>query len=283
MPEGPEVKRTGRGLQRRAGSVITEVTITSGRYTRNPIKDLEKLVGSTLIDVSVKGKLISLHLEKAGDKFGALSTLGMTGWWNPSYRVPDSRIDKYKRLMMSFEDGEVGAYFDPRNFGTFKVVTIDEMARKLQELGPDILSIPRTWMTIEVPQFYERVRRFGKKATVAEALLDQRIAAGSGNYIRADAMYLARTAPKRLISSLTEKELYRLWRALFAVARSAELDHHPGVDLDDGEHDDLNEELASHPFTNLVYNRHRSILGGVVEKYVDKGGRTVWWSPTEQA
>lgn len=280
MPEGPIIKNITRELQVLEGNTILKTTVVSGRYTKTPINDLAKLEGAKISQVLCKGKLIVFQLTRENESFAALSTMGMAGWW-----IADSLpyTVNHKRLTLELDNGTVPAFMDQRNFGTFKVVSTSEMTEKLEELGPDILSLPKTWMQTELPLFFERVLKHGKKLTIAEAIMDQRISAGCGNYIRADAMYLIRVRPQRLIAELSKDELYRLWLAMFQIARSSELNCHPCIDLDiDSPHDELNEQLASKPFENLVYGQVHSPLGGKIKTYKDKNGRTVWYSPSEQ-
>jgi formamidopyrimidine-DNA glycosylase len=108
-----------------------------------------------------------------------------------------------------------------------------------------------------------RARKFGKKHTVATALLDQRIFCGVGNYIRADACYTAKIDPRLPLSSLDEGELHRLFRSCGEVAAAAYM------------------EPAR--FVNTCYQRKTSPKGNPIESYVDATGRTMWWCPAEQA
>ena len=52
---------------------------------------------------------------------------------------------------------------------------------------------------------------------IASALLDQGIAAGCGNYIRAEVLYLAKISPFRKISELSENDINLLWNLLQQV------------------------------------------------------------------
>jgi formamidopyrimidine-DNA glycosylase len=280
--EGPEVKHVAKRLELLSGHRITTAEIFSNRYTRYENVYFKRLNGASITHVTCKGKLIAIHLSSGDEHFAILNTLGTTGSWEMNY-TQNPANDRFERISLKLDDGSVCAFFDKHNFGTIKIVSYAEMKRKKAELGPDILALPKTWASVELPQFYERVSRFGKMVPIAEALLDQRIAAGAGIYIRADAMYLARISPFLVISDLSHKELYRIWLAMFNIARASELNQHPRIDLDNNsQHEELEEQLASQPFTNLVYNRHQSPFGGIVETYKDKFNHDIWWSPKEQ-
>lgn len=272
MPEGPEVKRVAEGLQALEGKTIKQALVVSGRYVRGMVHDIERLNGTRLEQLSVKGKLIVFHL-RSHEPFAVLSTLGMTGWW-VVLKEKDHEWDKYRRIELQFDDGTVAAFFDPRNFGTFRVVSFAESKRKQAELGPDILTPKELWASIALPDFIKRVRRFGKNMELAETLLDQRIVSGCGNYIRADAMYLARFSPHRVVAAMRDDELKKIWVAMHTIAAHSFLDKEPPTEF--------GKEPNDGTFINICYGREMTPTGGKVESFSDSNGRTVWYSPEEQ-
>lgn len=277
MPEGPEVKRIAKALQRLEGKIIAKAEVVSGRYKRG-IHDLERLSNVRLEAVLSKGKLLTLQVKNATEPFAILSTMGMTGWW-VILDKPDHEWDKHRRIELQFSDGTVAAFFDPRNFGTFKVVSYTEAKRKQAELGPDILTESDLW-SVAIPEFTIRMKRFGKNQNLAEALLDQRISSGCGNYIRADAMYLARMSPFRAVSKMTDSDIRRIWVAMHFIGTASSLNEAPPIELN--EHGSIIKKLVADEFQNLCYHGKETPTGGVIENYTDSDGRTVWYSPKEQ-
>ena len=273
MPEGPEVLRVVGGLALITNQTIKSAYVLSGRYSRAAPASLAQLDGAQLKRITCKGKLIIFHLQDSNGPFAVLSTLGMTGWW-----ALNSGAHRHARIKIVLDNDQELVFTDVRNFGTFKVVSYQEMRRKVAELGPDILTLPPLWHSVTLPHFFERVAKYGKKQTLAEGLLDQRIAAGCGNYIRADAMWLARFSPHRPISEMSPVELKLMWRALYEIGTAATLDLRPPTFLDADPH----EQSAVQGYQNLVYGQKQSHFGGVVQSFSDKHGRTVWWSPREQ-
>jgi len=267
MPEGAEVRMLEEALKEVEGKRIASCNVVSGRYKRAAIHGLDALPGKVVKHVTAKGKLLVFHVHGGEDPIAVLSTMGMTGWWFVLKAGEPHELDKYRRVELSFEDGTVAAFFDPRNFGTLKVVSHNEAKRKLAELGPDIMMEEHLWNTVAIPEFLARVARFGRKQTLAEGLLDQRIASGCGNYIRADAMYLARLDPTMPMSSMTEDQLRLIWKCMNKVATCSF--NNKAID-GEGE------------FENLVYGFEKSPTGHQVDSYVDANGRTVWYSPKEQ-
>lgn len=286
MPEGPEVKRIAAGLESLQGKTIASGQVVSGRYLRGQEITFETIIGAKVERVICKGKLIAFHLKGAEGPLAILSTMGMMGRWIVLTEA-NSDLDAHRRVELTFDDGTIAAFFDPRNFGTFKIVSYAEMKRKMQELGPDILTAPGHWHAIALPEFYERVRRFGKDLSLAEGLLDQRICSGCGNYIRADAMWLARFSPKRRMSEMTDADLKRIWIAMHEIAIAAAENKVPPLHMDgEGHHSALiqisKEISAVGEFFNLAYGQPETASGGMIESYKDSNGRTVWWCPKEQ-
>jgi endonuclease-8 len=261
-PEGPEVRNISDELNRFVGMTIREAFVISGRYARGSL-DLSKMKNAQIMRVIVKGKLLAFVLSNNEEVFAALSTLGMTGEWCAQMAPPtDARIE-----LTLTGAGEQTLYFnDPRNFGTFKVVSYVEMRRKLAELGPDIMVASNLWGAIAIPEFKARITRFGKALTLAEGLLDQRIVSGVGNYIRSDAMFLARMSPHRPISGLSDDELRTIWHAMYTIAVSSYANVHPGDMVNPNSH-----------FEHLCYGHEE------LESYHDKHGHVVFYNKEIQA
>jgi len=229
------------------GKQLTSIHVLSGRYTKKSIENLSKPVGEEVVEIDVKGKLIVIYFRNCA----ILSTAGMSGEW-----VVEPVERKFKRIELKVKDSE-GAestfvFADQRNFGTFKVVKLSEADAKLMELGPDIMNGDEA-----PPTFFQRVKRFGGCQTLAEGIMDQRIAAGVGNYIRAEAMYIADEHPFQPITSLPEERLAKVWKAAHQVAHEA--------------------FRLQHEYRDLCYRRERTDEGYAVSSASDRNGRTVWY------
>ncbi len=276
MPEGPEVKRMVADLQAVSGKTIQTTVVVSGRYSRGVIHNIEKLDGAVVEKIISKGKLIVFYM-RGEEQFCVLSTMGMTGWW-VCLKDVDHAWSKHRRLELQFTDGTSAVFFDQRNFGTFKVVSPNEAKRKMAELGPDILAEPSEWWSIGLDEFTLRLALFGKRQTIAEALMDQRVCSGCGNYIRADALYLARVSPIINAAILTDAQIQNIWKAMHLIATSSLANEAPFADLTNLK----GSRIDSHGFSNLCYGQTQTPTGGEVQSYVDSNGRTVWYSPSEQ-
>lgn len=163
--------------------------------------------GFIVIDVNVKGKFMWWELANG---WYVWSTYGMSGQW-----VFDAQGGTPKHAVVSFylalPAADFGDYHDtlhfkdPRHFGTVKFSRGREaLDAKLATLGPDMLASPPGMI-----EFRQIIRRKGAR-TLAEAVMDQHTICGVGNYIKAEALYLARLSPHRKCESLTDTDADRL-------------------------------------------------------------------------
>ena len=105
---------------------------------------------------------------------------------------------------------EISLFFnDMRNFGTFKFCHKDNLIKKLNTLGADILD-----KEDKLKLFLKRIERKRSDTFIASAILDQKVSAGVGNYIRVEALYIAKISPFRKIKELNLIELTKLWEIL---------------------------------------------------------------------
>ena len=91
-------------------------------------------------------------------------------------------------------------------------------------------------------------------------------------------MYLARFSPHRLMSSLSEMELKKIWKAVHEVA-SASIENRQPISHMEPQATDVQQ---GGEFTNLVYGMETSVNDCKIESFTDRNGRTVWWCPEEQ-
>lgn len=204
MPEGPEVKSITDYLNRACrNKTLTDINILGGRYKKHgPPKgfdNLKKKLPLVVKSIKCKGKF--MYWEFKDSEFTLWNTLGMSGWWH-------RKDEKHNNVEFLF--GEKKMYFnDMRNFGTIIICNVDKLEKKLATLGPDILSKNNL-----VDKFSEKLERKRNDTLIATALLDQKVAAGCGNYLRAEALYIAKISPFRKIKELTKKDITNLWDIL---------------------------------------------------------------------
>lgn len=260
MPEGPEVRRESQRLSSvLLDTKLTELAVISGRYLKADIAGASLVEGTCVTAVDNHGKLIHIELKTPSDsRLYIHSTLGMTGWWSQD-------ISKYDRFALLGDSPII--FHDPRNFGTIKVVQRSEHLKKLKSLGPDFSKADLDTFDDLRTGVLERIERYGSKQTIGQALLDQRIFCGIGNYLRADALYLAGISPHLNAKGLEIERLEKLIFNCGLVSAAA--------------YEDISPVGLQRPYHHVAYHRPRSLRGNpIISEQVD--GRAIWWCPTEQ-
>ena len=262
MPEGPEVANFVRSINSflGEGDKLLSVIPLSGRYTKKPIEGLTNVQFPLTVEgVGCKGKFIYWTFQ--GTDTVIFNTLGMSGSWSNSSR--SARV--------KFETSEGDLFFnDPRNFGTVKFMNRKDLEKKLKSLGPDMLNEK------VAPQTFIASLRKHPEFTLAEALMNQGVVSGVGNYLKADSLWLAKLSPWRKVSQTTDEQLTFLCECVSDVIRTAYLNGgstiltYKGFDGEEGRH------------SMLVYGRKTDPNGEEVVCQETKDGRTTWWVPRAQ-
>lgn len=213
MPEGPEVKYLTNFLNNNTkNKKLKKITINSGRYVKHgPPKgflNFTKELPLKINSVKCYGKFIWWEFENSDTTMW--NTLGMSGWWN--------YLDGEKHNNLTFKIDNENLYFnDVRNFGTFIFCDKKSLEKKLEKFGADIL-IDDPNKDRGLSLFQKRIDKKRSDTFIATALLDQNIAAGCGNYIRAEVLYLAKISPYRKLEDLNDDEIKKIWNLLQQVA-----------------------------------------------------------------
>jgi len=267
VPEGPEVKRIVDRLQEElAGQTLTSIKILGGRYEKHGApQGYEEFVvnlPAKITDVQCKGKFIFMRFSNG---FSMWNTLGMSGFWSEN---------KHKHARFSLGTSNKQVYFcDTRNFGTLKFVkSRKQLIEKLDSLGPDMLS-----EEVSDSLFLSRLRKKNSK-TIVEALMDQKIISGVGNYLKSESLYLAGISPHKKVEELTDEKLEVLNKAIQSTIRSSYISGgatiHTFLDYD-GKEGKYSRRFA-------VYNQKRDIENHIVLRETTKDGRTTFWVPEKQ-
>jgi len=217
MPEGPEVRRTAIRLDAAlAGQPIVQVTART-KAARHWLAEHEtELVGKKIAKVRSHGKHLIGWIE-GGYYFH--SHFMMWGRWETiaTRKAPQpqprerARIvtPKMTAMLTSAPVFEVGAG-DPY-----------QELENLASLGPDAIPYPEDG-PFNVREFNRRLRlTANRKRAIGVVLLDQRIVAGLGNYLRAEVLFDCRLDPWKTVSSLTRNELKCVDRAVADISHRA--------------------------------------------------------------
>lgn len=208
MPESPEVREYYNFVKSSLlNKSIENIEILSGKYQKcNPEywNILQENISNKnkVTDIIVKGKTIFIEIECKNNSIWLSFTHGMTGFW-------DTEQIKHSRILFRIKNGEVVYYNDPRNFGTMNIyINRIDYENAIGHLGPDVLHENLTY-----DQFYSRIDK-KPRSKIGAVLLDQKLIAGIGNYMRCDILWYARLHYTRTIGSLTEKERLDLFNAV---------------------------------------------------------------------
>lgn len=171
----------------------------------NRVKDQKFKV----IRVHQKGKTIIFDLlDHNKQPVYILNELRMTGHWS---RKPVS--EKNHRYFHVRTSGQLKTiwYSDYRGFGTFKFIDQPlELGKFLASRGPDILSDATEKIFVDSIKTKPHWQ-------IVKAMLDQSLISGIGNWIKSDALYLAKIDPRERVNKLSDSDLSRLYQSVMTV------------------------------------------------------------------
>ena len=228
MPEGPEVRKYADALEKvLAGRAITLLQART-KDARTWLQENEsRVLGKRVERVVSHGKHLIGYIE--GDFFfqshlmmwGRWQTFGPTGPTKAKgkqaepLKLPEK--DRRERARIVVDGGAALLLSAP----IFNVGEGDpyEQIENLATLGPDALPYNRVFDSAE---FLRRLHLPDySDITIGSALLNQRIVAGLGNYLRAEILFACRLDPWRKVKDLTEQNLKCLLKTIPQLTRSS--------------------------------------------------------------
>lgn len=245
MPEGPEVRTMYDFLVMFVGADVTE---TYGCTLALPTR---------ISAVYVYGKHIYIHFS---DHSQWHLTFGLTGTVRREF-VAGTKVG----LRTSKGD----FFYVNVRYPIGKIEACDYRV-KPDNYGPDILQYAidyTTWCRAWTSRSMRRMLHV--------ALLDQETVTGIGNYLKCEILYAARLAPTRVVSSLSNEEMYRLYTQSMLLIREAY--QCKGLTISDY----LTPFGERGSFVPRVYKQEVSPNARVV-RYEKLGGRGTYWVPEEQ-
>jgi DNA-formamidopyrimidine glycosylase len=209
------------------------------------------------VDVSCKGKFIYFKFEGG---WTIWNTLGMAGSWS-------FKRKKHSRVMFKFNESSI-FFTDIRNFGTLKFIKgYENLQKKLDSLGPDMLSDEPTNL-----EFISAIRKKSNK-TITEALMNQSVVSGVGNYLKSESLYLSKISPHRVVKTLSDEELSQLNQSVKATILSSYLSGGATIHTFEG----FNGEFGEYSRRFAVYNQKTDPNGLKVVREKTQDGRTTFW------
>lgn len=207
MPEGPEIHRTAAQLN----SALARRKLTDVEFGIQKLKAWEaKLRGRRVRRVQARGKALLTHFEGGITLYSRNQLYGV--WMvTPSNRWPETGRSLRVRLENRTSRALLYSASDIAVIDTAAVTEHPYVAR----LGPDLLDPGTTVASMSrrfaAPEFAGR--RLGA------LLLDQSAAAGMGNYLRSEALFMARLHPNSRPKDLRARALDRLAKTMLQLSR----------------------------------------------------------------
>jgi formamidopyrimidine-DNA glycosylase len=280
MPELPEVEIVMRGLR----PVLEGGVVEALRLYRPDLRFLipadlpARLAGRRISRVERRGKYIVAHRE-GGDGF--ILHLGMSGRVKIIEAGRDYARETHDHFEILLRGGARVIYNDPRRFGfldSFEGRTASA-SRHFEGMGPEPLDSGFDGEALHAALA-------GRKVSIKQALLDQKIIAGVGNIYACEALFRAGVSPLRAAGAVSRPECLRLAGAIRAVLNEAI--EAGGSTLKDYRHTDDGLGYFQHRFS--VYDREgegcpgcecdRIRTGGVAR--IAQGGRSTFYCKRKQ-
>ena len=111
-------------------------------------------------------------------------------------------------------------FYDQLSFGTLKAIENSTenngkllLEKKLRELGADLMDSNTSFDIIR-----DKIRKkVNESKAIGNVIVNQKLISGVGNYLRADALWMAKISPFRKVSEVSDKELETLYWSLLSL------------------------------------------------------------------
>ncbi len=207
MPELPEVETIRLQLSEYLPFKIETLSCTPELAQNILHTDLPK-IGLAITEIKRKGKMLDFVFD---DGSHLLSHLGMTGTWLVGEEI---KSGKHTHLTLKSKTHTL-AYDDPRRFGHMYFYDSHEAARKLGQLGMD-LADPE----LGLDYLIRAIKKYPNRALKVH-LLDQKLFAGSGNYIANEICARSGIRPTRKCGKVKTEEFAKIHTAIKEVLEPA--------------------------------------------------------------
>ncbi|GAB4113019.1 MAG: DNA-formamidopyrimidine glycosylase [Candidatus Caldatribacteriota bacterium] len=216
MPELPEVETIRRELENKIkGKIIKEVSIGEAEKIIQrpaPAQFIAQLKDKKIMGLNRRGKYLIICLDSAGR---LILHLGMTGVI--IYPYDDKTIQlkginpKHNHLSLVFTDHTQLVFNDVRRFGKLYLISNLEEVESIDKLGIEPLDDNFTLKA------FKKILYSKKKSKIKSFLMNQTFITGLGNIYANEVLFRANIHPLRLILSLTEREIERLYQEIKTV------------------------------------------------------------------
>ena len=191
MPEGPEIFRAARALHQAVANQPICLVLSYPKLRSRA----KALAGVPILRVRARSKAI---LTEFADGTVLYSHNQLYGEWR--IHAPDEPLAT-RQVRLSIETANARAVLYSATDFAWLRVGVEEKHPYIAKLGPEVLSDDVT-----AKMLAGRLAEFPKRI-VADALLDQNVVAGLGNYLRADILFVTGVDPLARIGQLAPTAL----------------------------------------------------------------------------
>ncbi len=214
MPEAPDLEYIREYL----GPIIIGQEITNAREVKPLVlRDLtgtglsQDAPGRKIEDITRHGKLLFIKLS--GDRIILINPM-LTGGLR--YCSPSERILVSTHVIFGLGNDMQLRYFDQKKMGMVYYLRKDQVSQtpRVEEQGPDVLDEPLT-----EPEFRQVLKLF--RGEIKGILTRGRLVSGVGNAYADEILHSAGIFPFKKRNRLSDEELARLHKAVYAVPLEA--------------------------------------------------------------
>ena len=280
LPEAPELAYSRDRLRKIVGErLITKMTPgEKGRYAKKRPEGFDKIILDLPLKVEsidTKGKFMYWTLTgRSGARWYMHCSYGMSGGWYTGESGHTAFIVHHNVSGSEITRDLMPLFFnDPRHFGTIKFVNSEKVhEKKLGTLGPCILT---PGLTPEI--FAGNVLR-KQDRPICEALMDQSVISGVGNYLRAEALYHCKVNPWARVTELSSDDYVRLHSSILSIAKDSYTSQGATIST----YRTVDGTKGTTQFDFHVYGKKSDPDGREVVSRQDANGRTMHWCPSVQ-
>ncbi len=213
MPELPEVETTCRGVSPHIQDAkITRVIIRQFSL-RWPIADdlADILTGQTIHKVYRRAKYLLFQCDSGT----LIIHLGMSGRLRILDGASITKAEKHDHVDITFNNGQVLRYNDPRRFGCILwTSSAIEQHSLINHLGPEPLT-----KQFDADYLWQQSRN--RRCSINTLIMNGKIVVGVGNIYANEALFMAKIHPKKMANKLTKKNSLLLVTAIKTVLEQA--------------------------------------------------------------
>ncbi|MCX6764599.1 MAG: DNA-formamidopyrimidine glycosylase [Candidatus Nealsonbacteria bacterium] len=236
MPELPEVETTVRDLRKKVLSrTFIDVWTDFEKMIKNPKSFPEfkkEIINKKILNVKRRAKFILFELSDdkillIHQKLTGHLLLGKwqkqkTGWKSFKKDFLSEKINSYIHLLFKLDNGEMLALSDLRKFARIELWGADELfnLQEFKSLGPEPLEKSFTFEKFKEILKNKKTAKGEprqRRGKVKQVLMDPNVIAGIGNIYSDEILFQAKIHPFRLIPSLKEKELERIYQNIIKI------------------------------------------------------------------